>query len=83
MDVELTDNQGNLKYMVALKLRPYGIVPRQELAEIKRWLHKEIGEEWVDWRWVIDIMADIEHGSIDTYSFRRENDKVRFILRWA
>ena len=74
---------GDLEYAVSLKLRPYGAIPRGKLEEIRHWLENEIGNEYVDWRWIIDIKASIEHGSVDTYSFRNEEDKVRFILRWA
>ncbi len=77
-----TTKHGSFEYEVCMKLRPYGKVPRQRLDEIKDWLIAEIGGEYVEWKWIIEIRASIEHGNIDVYSFRREEDKVKFILRW-
>ncbi len=54
--------------------------------EPQEWLCSEVGVEGKDWNWTMADYDDTEFGTgfpaIDRIQFKREEDKVKFILRW-
>ncbi len=44
-----------------------------KVQTLRNWLELEIGEEEVDWSYV---------WGLNIFYFKREEDKIKFILRW-
>ncbi len=52
------------------------ILEQEELDVIHLWLDSEIGKENTHWAWELDPSG------FDEFGFQKEEDKVKFILRW-
>lgn len=59
------------------------VIPNNILDEMITWLNAEIGVEHKDWTFGLyfgegDRLKEVT----DKFSFNREEDKVKFILKW-
>ena len=59
------------------------ILTNKEIEPMVEWLNQNIGKQKEDW--VFGLYFNKDTGLIDTtdkFSFKREEDLVKFILRW-
>ena len=70
-----------LKYEIKLRFGRDNLDILLGYFEPQEWLRREVGIEDRDWTWSM-VEWDDEGVGFDCIQFKREEDKVKFILRW-